>query len=65
MTRRTISDKIFKDRAYETALNPKYDECLTGFASMVYKFLNKKTRSRVNINEVLVQKLQKPVIKKN
>ena len=32
---------------------------------MVYKFLDKKTRSRVNINEVLVQKLQKPVIKKN
>ena len=32
--------------------------------SMVYKFVDKKTGSRVHVNEVLAQELHKPVIKK-
>ena len=31
---------------------------------MVYKFLDKKIGSGVNVNEVLAQELHKPVIKK-
>ena len=58
-----------KDRAYEVALNPKYDEHQRGLASMMYKFFDKKIRSRntskkrANLNEVLSQELYKPVIK--
>ena len=40
--KRTISDKILKDRAYKIARNPKYDGYQRGLASMVYKFFNKK-----------------------
>ena len=38
--KRTVSDKFFKNRAYEVALNPKpkYDGYQKGLASLVYKF---------------------------
>ena len=42
---RTISNKIWKDRAYEIATNPKYDRYRRGLASMVYKFFDKKIGS--------------------
>ena len=35
-----------------------------GLASMVYKFFDKKTGSRVSVHEELAQELHKPVIKK-
>ena len=34
-------------------------------ASMVYKFFDEKTRSRVSVNEQLVEELHKPIIKRN
>ena len=61
--KRTISDKILKDRAYEIAINPKYDGYQIGLTSMVYKFFDKKKRFRANGNEELAQELQKLVIK--
>ena len=67
---RTVSDKILKDRAYEIARNCKYDGYQRGLKSMVHRFFNKKTGSRAisktgaNLNEVLAQELNKPVIKK-
>ena len=39
-----ISDKILKDRVYEIALNPKYNEYQRGLPSMMYKFFDKKIR---------------------
>ena len=36
LTRRTTSDKMFRDKAFNIAKNPKYDEYQRGFASMVY-----------------------------
>ena len=42
LVKRTASDKILKDRAYEIALNPKYDGYQIWLASMLYKFFNKK-----------------------
>ena len=55
-----------RDQAYETALNPEIDEYRRGSASMVYKFLDKKTTSgaETNVNGFLAQELHKPVIKK-
>ena len=43
LTRRTASDKILRDKAFDTAKNPKYDGYQKGLASMVYKFFDKKT----------------------
>ena len=38
LARRTVSDKILHDKAFNIAKNPKYDGYQRGFASMVYKF---------------------------
>ena len=43
LTRRTASDKILRDKAFNIAENPKYDRYQRGLASMVYKFFDKKT----------------------
>ena len=45
LTKRTVSDQVLKDRAYEIAMNPKYDGYQKGLASMVYKFFDKKIGS--------------------
>ena len=42
-SRRTNSDKILRDKAFNIAKNPKYDAYQRGLASMVYKFLDKKS----------------------
>ena len=39
----TEADKILGDKAYDIASNPKYDGYQRGLASMVYKFLDKKS----------------------
>ena len=41
LKRRTASDKILRDKAFNIAKNPKYDEYQRGLTSMVYKFLIK------------------------
>ena len=64
LAKRTISDKILKDRAQEIARNCGYDEYQRALASMVYKFFDKKTGSRVSENEQLAEELHKPVTKK-
>ena len=40
--KRTASDKVLKDKAFNIAKNPKYDGYQRGIASMVYKFFGKK-----------------------
>ena len=64
LAKRTISDNILKNKAYEIARNCKYDGYQRALVSMVYKLFNKKTGSRVSVNERLVEELHKPVIKK-
>ena len=41
LAKRTESDKVLTDKAFEIAKNPKYDGYQRGLASMVYKFLIK------------------------
>ena len=59
-----------KNRAYEIAINSKYDSYQRGLANKVYKFFDKKIGSGVasnrgaNVNEKLAQELHKPVIRK-
>ena len=64
LAKRTISDKILKDRAYEIARNHGCDGYQRTLASMVYKFFNKKTGSGINVNKQIAEELHKPVIKK-
>ena len=69
LKRRTASDKILRDKAFNIAKNPKYDGYQRGLGFMVYKFLDKRSAgSGVNMplkfNEQLVKELQKPIIKK-
>ena len=69
LKRKTASDKILRNKAFNIAKNPRYDGYPRGLASMVYKFFDKKSKgSDVNIpsefNEQLAKELHKPIIKK-
>ena len=77
LKRRTASDKILRDKAFNIAKNPKYDGYQRGLASMVYNFFDRKSASltdksvsssRVNIplelNKQLAKELHKPIIRK-
>ena len=79
-TKRTVADKILKNKAFDIAKDPKYDGYQRGLASMVYKFFDSKVASRdkksegsgakhVNTklipqNEQLADELHKPIIRK-
>ena len=70
LTRRTASDKILRDKAFNIAKNPKYDGYQRGLVSIVYKFFDKKLLLVVskikNIsNKEVTEELHKPIIKKN
>ena len=71
LKRRTASNKILCDKAFNIAKNPKYDEYQCGLASMVWKFFDKKSFlpdkfKYENIsNKELAEELHKPIIKKN
>ena len=43
LIKRTQSDKILRDKAFNIAKNPKYDGYQKGLASLVYKFFDKKS----------------------
>ena len=50
LARRTASDKVLRDKAFNIAKNPKYDGYQRGLASIVYKFFDKKSKgSGVNM----------------
>ena len=69
LPRRTASDNILIDKAFNIAKNPKYDGYQRGLASMVYEFFYKNsTGGGVNIplkfKEQLAEELHKPIIRK-
>ena len=51
LAKRTISDKILKDKSYEIAMNSKYGGYQRGLAGMVYKFFDRKAKSRVSVKK--------------
>ena len=54
IARRTASDKVLRDKAFNIAKDPKYDGYQKGLASMVYNFFDKKSSgSRVAANNVI------------
>ena len=42
LARRTVSDKVLSNKAFNIAKTPKYDGFQRGLASVVYKFFKKK-----------------------
>ena len=69
LARRSASENVLRDKAFNIAKNPKYDGFRRGLASMVYKFFDKNSKvSRVNNgikqNDQLAKELHKPIIKK-
>ena len=46
LAKRTIGDKVLRDKAFKIASDQKYDGYQRGLASMVYKFFDKKSRER-------------------
>ena len=67
LARRTASDKVLRDKAFNITKNPKYDGYHRGLASMVYIFFDKKSVGNgVNThanNKKLAEELQKPIIR--
>ena len=73
LTKRTVADKILRNRAFNIPKDKKYDGYQRGLASMVYKFFDKKSKGsgakHVNIkltpqNQQLAEELHKPIIRK-
>ena len=74
LARRTVSDKILRDKAFNIAKNPKYDGYQRGLASMVCKFFDKKStgsgrpsssaNNDTKQNLRLAEELHKPIIRK-
>ena len=73
LARRTAPDKILRDKAFNTAKNPKYDGYQRALASTVYKFFDKKSsggsvnlnaNNKIKQNYQLAEGLQKPIIRK-
>ena len=69
LEKRTQSDKVLKDKAFEVANNPEYDGYQRGLASMVYRFFGKKSKgtgikNEINENQQLVNELHNPIIRK-
>ena len=78
LPKRTTSDKVLRDKAFNIAKNVKYDGYQRGLTSIVYKTFDKKssgrgattfanksaTKNKNMPNEKLVEESHKPIIKK-
>ena len=50
LARRTVSDKVLRNKALNIAKNPKYDGYQKGLPSMVYQLFDKKSRGSGVVN---------------
>ena len=73
LIKRTVADKILKNKAFDIAKDPQYDGNQKGLASMVYKFFDKKSKGSgvkhvntklISQNEQLADELHKPITRK-
>ena len=67
LMKKTQSDNVLREKAFKIANNLNYYGCQRGLASMVYKFLDKKSKGSGIINEPnyqLANELHKPIIRK-
>ena len=65
LTRRTGSDKILHDKAFNVAKNPKYDGQQRGLTSMIHK-IHKigRIKNEIIASKELVEELHKQIIRK-
>ena len=68
LTKRTIVDKVLRDKALKIASDQKYDGYQRVLASVVYKFFDKKSQgsglANNKENMQLADELHKPIIRK-
>ena len=69
LAKRTAADKVLRDKAFNIAKDPKYDEYQRGLASIVNKFFDKKSKgsgikNKIKENQQLANELRKPIIRK-
>ena len=69
LKKRTITDKVLRDKAFKIASDQKIDEYERGLASMVYKVFDKKSsgsgvNNKIKQNIQLADELHRPIIKK-
>ena len=67
LARKTASDKVLRDKAFNIAKNPKHDGYQRDLASMVYEFFDKKSSDngiKSIPNQQLANELHKPIIRK-
>ena len=66
---RRFSDKVLRDKVFNTPKYPKNDGYQRGLASIVYKFFDKKligigvTYHDIKLNIQLAKELHKPIIR--
>ena len=56
LKRRTDSDKILRDKAFNIAKNSRYDGYQRGLASMVYKLFDEKSKASGVANKEIKKK---------
>ena len=68
LTKRTVANKILKNKAFDIAKDSKYEGYQRGFASMIHKFFDSKVSGSgaklIPENEQLPNELHKPIIRK-
>ena len=64
LAKRTVSDKILKDKANDIVIIPKHDGQQRRLVNMVYKTFDNKTGLAASINKEVSEELHKLVIKK-
>ena len=73
LAKRTASDKVLRDKAFNIANNPKCDGYERGLASIVYNFFDKNSASgggvttlknQITQNQKLAEELHKPILRK-
>ena len=56
LNRRTVANKLLRDKALNIAKNPKYDGYQRGLPSVVYEFFDKKASGGIVKNEIISNK---------
>ena len=67
LAKRTLSEKVLRDKAFKIGSDPKCDSYQRGLASMVHKFFDKKPSGRrvdAEPNYQLANKLHRQIIRK-
>ena len=69
LDKRTQSENILTDKAFEIASNPKHVDYQRALASMAFMFFDKKPtgsgiKNEIKENQQLVNELQDPIVRK-